>query len=65
MTMTTTVPLNGITTRTPAKADKPWIHVRAKLLERIWMGLAFFLVDGPLAAWIGQQQCSLADAAGA
>jgi hypothetical protein len=62
--MTTTVPQSGITTRTPANADKPWIHVRAKLLERIWMGLAFFSVDGPLTAWAGQQECSPADAAG-
>ncbi len=57
--LTTGIFTNG----TPVKSDKPWIHVRAKLLERIWMGLAFFSVDGPLAAWPGQQQCSEADAA--
>lgn len=55
----------GITNRTPVKSDKPWIHVRASLLERLWMGLAFFSVDGPLAAWPGKQKNSLADAAGA
>jgi hypothetical protein len=55
----------GITNRTPVKSDKPWIHVRARLLERLWMGLAFFSVDGPLAAWPGEQPRSLANAAGA
>ena len=55
----------GITNRTSVKSDKPWIHVRARLLDRIWMGLAFFTVDGPLAAWPGEQKKSLADPAAA
>ena len=55
----------GITNRTPVKSDRPWIHVRARLLERIWMGLAFFSVEGPLAAWPGEQKDSLPDPAAA
>jgi len=55
----------GNTRKTPTKSDKPWIHVRANLLERIWMGLAFFSVDGPLTAWPDKQKNPLPDAAGA
>jgi hypothetical protein len=55
----------GIKNRTPLKSDKPWIHVRANLLEQFWKGLAFFSVDGPLAAWPGKHPGSLAGAAGA
>jgi hypothetical protein len=46
----------------PVKFQKPWIHVRARLLERIWMGLAFFSVDGPLAAWPDPRKYSLSAA---
>jgi len=64
--MTTMIFLTtGIANRTPVKSDKPWIHVRASLLERFWMGLAFFSADGPLAAWPGEQKNSLADPAAA
>ena len=33
---------NSDTHKTPVRSDKPWIHVRATLIAKLWMGLAFF-----------------------
>lgn len=36
---------------TPQKSDKPWIHVRAALITKLWMGLAIFSAN---QLWIDQ-----------
>lgn len=48
-----------------SQPDKPWIHVRAALIEKLWMGLAVFSSGGAWTAPTGQQQTFFADAAGA
>jgi hypothetical protein len=45
--------------------DKPWIHVRAALIKKIWIGLAVFSTGGAWTGLPGQQQNFFADAAGA
>jgi hypothetical protein len=32
----------GTSNSTPQKSDKPWIHVRAALITKLWTGLAIF-----------------------
>ena len=60
--MTTMLTTTNFANRTQNKSDKPWIHVRAILVARIWMGLAFFSAGRSGTALAGRQQCSLADA---
>ncbi|HKV91773.1 MAG TPA: hypothetical protein VJW20_04405 [Candidatus Angelobacter sp.] len=50
---------------TPAKSVMPWIHVRAFLIKKLWMGLAVFSTGSIWTVLPGQQQFSFADAAGA
>jgi hypothetical protein len=45
--------------------DKPWIHVRAALIKKLWVGLAVFSTGGAWTALAGQPQTFFADAAGA
>lgn len=39
---------NGKVDTTSTHSDKPWIHVRAALIKKLWMGLALFSTGG---AW--------------
>jgi hypothetical protein len=43
--------------------DKPWIHVRAALIKKLWMGLAVFSTGGAWTALSGQQQTFRGNAA--
>ena len=52
MLLTTTT----ITKNTSPKPDKPWIHVRAALIEKLWMGLAVFSTGGAWTTLPGQEQ---------
>ena len=57
---------SGKANTTSAQSDKPWIHVRAALIKKLWMGLAVFSTGGAWTAPSGQQPpMSLAAAAGA
>ena len=53
-------------TNTPStQPDKPWIHVRAALIEKLWMGLAVFSTGGAWTALPGKDQDFFANATGA
>ena len=56
---------SGKANTTSTQSDKPWIHVRAALIEKLRMGLAVFSTGGAWTALPGQQQTFFADAAGA
>jgi hypothetical protein len=53
------------TNSTSTQSDKPWIHVRAALIKKLWIGLAVFSTGGAWTAPSGQLQQTLANAAGA
>ena len=57
--------LSGVANRIPTDSHKPWIHVRTKLIARIWMGLATFSAGQARAAFSERQKCSLKNAVGA
>ena len=57
--------LSGVANRIPTESHKPWIHVREKLIARIWMGLATFSQKQHRAAPRDRRQCSLNNAVGA
>ncbi len=56
---------SGKANTTSPQSDKPWIHVRAALIQKLWAGLAVFSTGGAWTAPSGQQPTSLANAAGA
>jgi hypothetical protein len=56
---------SGKANTTSTQPDKPWIHVRAALIKKLWIGLAVFSTGGAWTALRGQQQTFSADAAGA
>jgi len=62
---TTMALITNTANSTPEKSGMPWIHVRASLIKKLWMGLAVFSTGGTWTALPGQQQFSFADAAGA
>jgi hypothetical protein len=55
----------GIHNSTPQKSDKPWIHVRAALIDKFWTGLAIFSANQMWTDHDGDQQYPFANAAGA
>jgi hypothetical protein len=57
--------LSGVANRIPTESHKPWIHVREKLIARIWMGLATFSAVQARAALAERPKCSLDNAVGA
>lgn len=62
---TTMALITNTANSTPEKSGMPWIHVRASLIKKLWMGLAVFSTGGTWTALPGQQQFSFAYAAGA
>lgn len=54
--------INSVSNRTSTRSDKPWIHLRAILTAKFWMGLAIFSAVRNNASPARWQQCSLADA---
>ena len=56
--------INDILNRNSTRSDKPWIHVRAILIAREWMGLAFLTAVRPWAFPAGPRQYSLAGSVG-
>ena len=56
--------LSGVANRIPTDSHKPWIHVRAQLIARIWMGLAAFSAGPVRAALTEPQGRSLNNAVG-
>lgn len=54
--MTTMISLTtGNTHSTPQNSDKPWIHVRAALITKLWTGLAIFSANQLWAGHDGDQ----------
>ena len=52
--MTTMISLTtGNKNSTPQQSDKPWIHVRAALITKLWTGLAIFSAN---QLWTGHDQ---------
>lgn len=56
---------SGKANTTSTQPDKPWIHVRAALIEKLWVGLALFSTGGAWTALPGEKQNFFADATGA
>jgi hypothetical protein len=56
---------SGKANTTSTQPDKPWIHVRAALINKLWLGLAVFSTSGAWTALPRQQQSFFTDAAGA
>lgn len=50
--------LNGVVNKTSTKSIEPWIHVRAMLISKLWIGLRALTVDWNQDFWIGRQQGS-------
>jgi hypothetical protein len=60
--MMTMLLMNGVANKNTTRSDKPWIHLRAILAAKFWMGLAIFSAVRNGASLAGWQQYSLADA---
>lgn len=56
------VSLNGVVNKTSTKSVEPWIHVRAMLIEKLWIGLRALTVDWNQDFWTGRPQNSFAGA---
>lgn len=50
--------LNGVVNKTSTKSIEPWIHVRAMLISKLWIGLRALTVDWNQDFWTGRQQGS-------
>lgn len=61
--MMTMKSLNGVLNKTSNKSVEPWIHVRAMLIAKLWIGLRALTVDWNQDFWNGRPQCSFAGAA--
>lgn len=46
--MMTIKSLNGVVNKTSTKSVEPWIHVRAMLIAKLWIGLKALSVQGTL-----------------
>ena len=57
------VSLNGVVNKTSTKSVEPWIHVRAMLIAKLWIGLRALSVQWDPDFDHGQQQYSFANAA--
>lgn len=55
------ISLNGFVNKTSTKAVEPWIHVRAMLIAKLWIGRAL-TVEWKEDFWAGRQQRSFAGA---
>lgn len=58
----TMVSLNGVVNKNSTKSVEPWIHVRAMLIAKLWLGLRALTVDWNQDFWTGRPQCSFAGA---
>jgi hypothetical protein len=61
--MTMMVSLNGVVNKNSTKSVEPWIHVRAMLIAKLWMGLDMLSGQWNQGLSAGQQY-SFASAAG-
>jgi len=52
--------LNGVVNKTSNRPVEPWIHVRAMLIAKLWIGLRALTVDWNQDFWTGGQRCSFA-----
>jgi len=57
------VSLNGSVNKTSTKSVEPWIHVRAMLIEKLWIGLRALSVQWGPDVDHGQKQYPLVSAA--
>lgn len=56
----TMVSLNGVVNKTSTKSVEPWIHVRAMLIAKLWIGLKALSVQWDSEIHAGPQQYSFA-----
>lgn len=56
------ISLNGFVNKTSTKAVEPWIHVRAMLIAKLWIGLRALTVEWNQDFWAVRQQRSFAGA---
>lgn len=61
--MTTMVSLNGVVNKNSTKSVEPWIHVRAMLVAKLWMGLGMLSGQWKQGLFAGQHYL-FANAAG-
>ena len=54
--------INNVANQSSTRSDKPWIHLRAMLATKFWMGLAIFHAVRNGASLARRQQYSFADA---
>jgi hypothetical protein len=54
--------LNGVVNKNSTKSVEPWIHVRAMLIAKLWIGLRALSVQWDSDFHTGQQQYSFAGA---
>lgn len=52
--------INGVVNKTSTKSVEPWIHVRAMLIAKLWIGLKALRVQWDPEFHAGQQQYSFA-----
>jgi hypothetical protein len=52
--------LNGVVNKTSTKSVEPWIHVRAMLIAKLWIGLKALSVQWDPEFHAGAQQYSFA-----
>jgi hypothetical protein len=60
--MMTMKSLNGVVNKTSSKSVEPWIHVRAMLVAKLWIGLRALSVQWDSDFHTEQQQYSFAGA---
>jgi hypothetical protein len=58
----TMVSLNGVVNKTSTRLVEPWIHVRAMLVAKLWMGLSMLSGQWNQGLYTGRQEYSLAGA---
>jgi len=58
--MMTMKSLNGVVNKTSTKSVEPWIHVRAMLIAKLWIGLKALRVQWAPEFHAGQQKYSFA-----
>jgi hypothetical protein len=58
----TMVSLNGVVNKNSTRSVEPWIHVRAMLIAKLWMGLSMLSAQWNRGLYAGRQQYSLAGA---
>ena len=52
--------LNGVVNKTSTKSVEPWIHVRAMLIAKLWIGLKALSAQWDSEIDAGRQQYSFA-----